>query len=184
MVIRYLISSPPICFSQPLMIAGSAGYCMMQKHRYMVKILGMNECVTYLRTTLELGVGGGGAGHVGRMGLRMARRRSMERSTWKYIGNTIGSTEGDRGALLCRKMEGKYIAYKSLGFLPIADGLKEIGTDIANLEHHRCYDNIPEFFATWGWRVARFGWVGERGGGGEEGRKRRGGEEIGGFFPQ
>ena len=112
----------------------------------------MNECVTLLTDDAGTGCRRGWSGTQGKDGTADGKKEEygtqyleMQRQD---IGNTIGSTEGDRGALLCRKMEGKYIAYKSLGFLPIADGLKEIGTDIANLEHHRCYDNIPEFFAT------------------------------------
>ena len=62
----------------------------------------------------------------------------MERKTWQYgnqirqpnTGDTTVSSEGDRRALLCRKIEGEYITYESLSSLPITDKLWGIGTVI------------------------------------------------------
>ena len=103
----------------------------------MVKIFGMNICVTLLTDDVGTGCQRGWSGTQGKD--KTADDKKEEYGT-RYlgmqrqgIGNTTGSTEGNRGALLCRKMEGEYIAYKSLGFLPIAGGLREIGTDIADL---------------------------------------------------
>ena len=73
-------------FLQPPMIAGSADHYMVQKHRYMVKIFGMNECVTLLTDDVGTGCRRGWSRTQGKDKTADDKKESMEHSNWECNG--------------------------------------------------------------------------------------------------